>query len=80
MHVSIQKWGNSLALRIPHLLAKEARLRQGEKAELQFRRGQLVLTPLARPPWTLKTLLSGVKKHHLHGEVKIAGPMGREVW
>lgn len=80
MHISIQKWGNSLALRIPHLLAKEAHLRQGETAEIRLSQGRLVLIPTARKQWTLKGLLSGIKKQNLHPEIQVQGPVGREAW
>ena len=68
MQISIQKWGNSLALRIPQVMAKEARLKQGGKADLRLTGGKLVIMPLARKGWTLKTLLGGITKQNLHGE------------
>ncbi len=80
MQISIQKWGNSLALRIPQVLAKEAHLKQGGRAELRLSRGNLVITPLARKQWSLRALLSGVKKKNLHGEIKTGHPAGREIW
>jgi len=80
MEISIQKWGNSLALRIPQALAKEAHLKQGGKADLRLTRGNLVIMPLARKRWTLKALLSGVTKQNLHAELKSGGPVGRESW
>ena len=80
MEISIQKWGNSLALRIPQALAKEAHLTRGGKAELRLTRGNLVIMPLAQKRWALKALLSGVTKKNLPAEFKTSGPVGRESW
>ena len=80
VQISIQKWGNSLALRIPQVMAKEARLKQGGKADLRLTGGKLVIMPLARKVWTLRTLLAGIKKQNLHGEIKAGGPVGCESW
>jgi len=80
MQISIQKWGNSLALRIPQVMAKEAHLKQGGKADLRVTGGKLVIMPLARKVWTLKMLLSGINKRNLPGEVETGGPVGCESW
>ena len=80
MRIFIQKWGNSLALRIPAALAKEARLKEGGEAELQFKRGSLVIMSLARKKWTLQSLLSGVTQKNLHGEMSSGDSVGRESW
>jgi antitoxin MazE len=80
MQISIQKWGNSLAFRIPQVMAKEAHLKQGSKAELRLNRGRLVIMPLARKQWTLQMLLAGVRKQNLHGEAQTGGAVGGEVW
>ena len=34
MKTTVQKWGNSLALRLPKALAEEAKIREGSKVEL----------------------------------------------
>lgn len=80
MQISIQKWGNSLALRIPQVMAKEAHLKQGGKADLRVTGGKLVVMPLARKVWTLKMLMSGIHKRNLPGKVETGGPVGQESW
>jgi antitoxin component of MazEF toxin-antitoxin module len=35
MTATVQKWGNSLAIRLPKVVAGEARLRQGSSVELE---------------------------------------------
>jgi len=77
---TIQKWGNSLALRIPSSLAKDARLAQGAVVELALVDGQLVVKPKARRRYSLTQLLKGVRRDNLHGEHDWGAPKGRESW
>jgi len=80
MEISVQKWGNSLAFRIPKAVAKEAHLERGSKADLGLADGQLIIRPLRRRQWTLKALLANVKKSNLHGETSTGNAAGQESW
>jgi len=80
MRVRIQKWGNSLALRIPKPFAEEARVRQGSIVDLSMAEGRLVAAPLSRSRWTLARLLAGVTRRNLHRETDFGRPVGREAW
>ena len=68
MKSRVQKWGNSLAIRIPKALAAKARLLDNTPVELSLPDGQLVIRPLATEALTLDELLRGVTKENLHGE------------
>lgn len=80
MRIQIQKWGNSLAMRIPRTYAQEARVRKGSSVDMAFKNGKLVVTPLCGPVYTLKKLLAGVNKKNLHREYDFGRPQGVEVW
>jgi antitoxin MazE len=80
MQTSVQRWGNSLAVRIPHLLAEETQLREGTAVEMAVSRGQLVVARSKRKKYRLADLLKSVKKSRLHGEQFADGPTGREIW
>lgn len=80
MKTRVQKWGNSLALRIPQSFAAEVRLTDGASVELSLIEGKLVIQPLAQPPFTLDDLLKGVTDENLHGEWDTGPAVGREVW
>ena len=55
---TVSKWGNSLAVRIPQAIAKEARLNEGDCLALAFDRdGSIVLRP-ARRRYELSDLVS----------------------
>lgn len=80
MRTRIQKWGNSLALRIPKALAAEVHIEQDSLVEISLVEGKLILEPVAEPAWTLEELLAGVTEQNLHGEVDTGPATGREAW
>ena len=80
MRTKAQKWGNSLAVRIPKAIAIESNIRQGTEVNLALEQGRIVLVPVAKAAYTLEELLAQVNKHNLHGEVDSGPPRGREVW
>ena len=57
MKTRIQKWGNSLALRIPKSFAAESHLEQGMLVDVSLLDGKLLVTPLRPPAVTLEALL-----------------------
>lgn len=80
MRVQIQKWGNSLALRIPKPFAQEVEVREGSVVRLSVSEGRLVAAPLRTRKPRLQDLLLKITKTNLHGEVANGPAVGREVW
>ena len=80
MKTKVQKWGNSLAVRIPRPFAEETGLENGSSIELSLEEGRLILTPLSETSYTLKKLLQGITPENVHGELDSGRPVGREVW
>ena len=80
MRTKVQKWGNSLALRIPRALAEDANVRAGSTVEVRLEGGRLVLEPVAQPCYHLAALLAEVRRSNIHGEVPTGKSVGREVW
>lgn len=79
MRARIQKWGNSLALRIPKAVAVEAKLQPNTPVGLAVDHGNLLVTPL--PELTvLEALLARVTDENLHGEMDTGPSVGRETW
>jgi len=84
MKVAFQKWGDSLALRVPNAFAEEIGARDGEPAEMTVRDGKLVIEIAARRRrgrrYDLKRLVAGITADNRHGEIDWGAPVGREVW
>ena len=80
MLTKIQKWGNSLALRIPKAFAVDAQLENDSLVEISLDKGKIIVTPIPVPRWTLEELLAGITKNNLHDEVDPGFAVGNEVW
>ena len=80
MRLRVQKWGNSLALRIPAAFARETGLGPGADVDLALDGKCLIITPRSRGPHTLAQLLDGVTDENMHVAVDAGGPRGKEVW
>jgi len=80
MKTRVQKWGNSLALRIPKSFAAEVGLNPNSSVEMSLRDGELIVVPAEKPRFTLKQLLAQVTEENLHDEVDTGSAVGGEVW
>lgn len=80
MLTKIQKWGNSLALRIPKAFALDAQLDNDSVVEVSLVDGQIVIKPVQSPTWTLEKLLAGINNDNIHGETDTGEAIGNEVW
>lgn len=79
MQTKIQKWGNSLALRIPKSFALDMNIKQNELVDLSIGDGKLIITPITEKEYSLKELLAGVSEDNLHGEFDTGTPVGKEL-
>ncbi len=80
MQTKIQRWGNSLGLRIPRSFAEEAGVKAGSQIDLSVRDGDLIVRAARRRTYRLRELLERVTTKNLHDEVETGDPLGREVW
>ncbi|MDO8542165.1 MAG: AbrB/MazE/SpoVT family DNA-binding domain-containing protein [Opitutaceae bacterium] len=80
MKTAVQRWGNSLALRIPRAYAAETRIAEGSEVELTLKSGALVVRLIARKRHSLADLLKQIKPGNRHESVSTGPMVGREVW
>jgi len=80
MKLQIQKWGNSLALRIPKSFAIESQIEQGSTVEVSLESGKIIVFPVAEPDFSLDDLLAEVTAENLHGEIDTGASIGKEAW
>lgn len=80
MQTRIQKWGNSLALRIPKSFALNVNIKQNELVDLTVDKGKIVIRPIVQKEYSLEGLLEGVSENNLHGEFDTGAPTGKETW
>lgn len=84
MKVAFQKWGNSLALRVPKAFVDEIGASEGKAAEMTVSDGKLVVE-IARPQrrrrrYTLDELVSRITPDNRHGEIDWGRPVTNEAW
>ena len=77
MQVALQKWGNSLALRIP--AARQIKLRQGDPLRLSLSENKLTIQA-AKPLYRATDLIRNIKKNQIHQETDWGNSRGNEVW
>jgi antitoxin MazE len=79
MEVSIQKWGNSLALRIPIGYAKDIKIKKGSHVDLIKEDNKILIIP-KNNGLKLKDLLSKINTENIHEEVNTGEKVGKEIW
>jgi len=82
MRRRVQRWGNSLAVRIPTDVAKACDLREGTELEVRNEKGTVVLVPdrPRRRRYVLGDLVRRITTGNRHHAVEFGPRRGREVW
>lgn len=78
MKATIQKWGNSLGVRIPKVIATDLELENGSEVDLFEESNRIIIKPWNRHQ--LRDLLSAINDKNLHGEIDSGDPAGSEAW
>ena len=79
MHVTVQKWGNSLGVRIPKSFTKDTKIEEGTEVDLSLEKGSIVIKPLKKNS-SLSELLLLVTDDNIHKESNTGDIVGREIW
>jgi antitoxin MazE len=78
MTVSIKKWGNSLAVRIPRDIARSLHLENDSLVELHLENNRMIVEP--KKESLLEKLVEQITPDNLHSEIDTEGPVGHEAW
>lgn len=76
----VQKWGNSLGIRIPRALAVEVGVDSESIVDISINYGDIIITPGKQRPPSLRRLLAKVTAENLHEEILTGDAAGRELW
>ena len=80
MRARIQRWGNSLAVRIPAAFARTLGLEQNSQVDMRMTKSSLAITPVPRPKPRLDDLVNRITSENTHRAVETGKPQGRETW
>jgi len=78
METIVQKWGNSLGIRIPSLFVREYNLRSGSKVEIFDDGEKISIKP--KVAFTLADLMKDVTPENMHKSIDTGLPLGNEEW
>ncbi len=79
MVTRVQRWGNSLALRIPHSFAVQAKVAEGTAVDIAVEHDRLVVKPVQHR-YRLRDLIKGITVRNRHSEVGTGAAVGKEIW
>lgn len=78
MRSKVQKWGHSLALRIPRPFALEIHLEENSDVNVSVLDGRIIVEPL-KIEYSLDALVENITKKNVHNEVDFGAPQGKEI-
>jgi antitoxin MazE len=76
--LTVQRWGNSLAVRIPAAVARSARFTVGQPVEVSAQDSQVVVKALGTPRLTLAQKLAAFDPALHSGELMATVRIGQE--
>lgn len=79
MRVKVKKWGNSASVRIPAAFMESACLKLDDTVDIREEGGKIVIEPVDRPEYDLKSLVAGITPDNRHDEISFGRPLGREL-
>jgi antitoxin MazE len=77
-NLTIQQWGNSLAVRIPSAIAKSLRFSVGQPVEVSIHEEWVEVRPIGKPKLTLAQKCAAFDPHKHGGEAMASGCIGLE--
>ena len=78
MRVTVKKWGNSAAVRIPATILEAVHLKLDGTVDVREEGGRIVIEPVRPRGYNLAELLAGITPENLHAEVDFGAPAGKE--
>ena len=79
MRAKAQKWGNSLAVRIPKAMADEAGIREHEEIDVEIK-NNIISIRRSQKELSLNQLVKAIKPANLHGEIDFGARVANEAW
>jgi antitoxin MazE len=78
--IKVSKWGNSLAVRIPRTIAREARINEGDCLTMGLDTNGSIVLQSGRRTYELSELVSRITPRNRHKETDWGVPKGQESW
>lgn len=79
MYTTVQKWGNSQAVRLPKALLEMTNIKENDKVEIKVQDGNLIISPVKKHR-TLEERIAEYKEDYTCSEWDTGNPVGKEVF
>lgn len=79
MQVALNKWGNSVGLRMPNSILLELGIGCGNKLDIKVENGKAVMEPVDDKKDRLAKLLKAIKPDNLHSAAITGAAIGNEI-
>jgi len=79
MTTKVQRWGNSLAVRIPKVILDDLNMKEGSDISISVENNTIKIILIKKKP-TLEELISKITPENKHDEVDWGKPEGAEIW
>lgn len=80
METRIQKWGNSLGVRLPQEVLKDTGLREGSCVNIIRKKKNVLIESCAYETPKLETLVRRINSKNVHREISWHNSYGKEIW
>jgi len=80
METRIQKWGNSLGVRLPKEIINKTKFREGSCVKITKKNSRIVIESCAYEKPKLENLVRKINSKNIHKEIEWNNSYGKEVW
>ena len=80
MKMTVKKWGNSAAVRIPASVMAAASLGVDQDVDIREEGGRILIEPIRTGPYDLEALLDRMRPETFPEDIDFGPPQGREIW
>lgn len=80
METRIQKWGNSLGVRLPKEIINKTELREGSCVKVSNKKGFILIESCSYEKPDLENLVRKISPKNIHKETGWGNSYGKEAW
>jgi antitoxin MazE len=80
MVTEVKKWGNSIGVRLPKIIAQEAKITEGTSVSIEARDGRIIISRVRGHRYQLADLVRRITPRNRHKAIDTGAPRGKEAW
>lgn len=80
MQITVRKWGNSAAVRLPAYILEAVNLKIDQSINIFEEDGRVIIQPIKSTELSLDSLVNAITDANRHEEINFGSNNGKEVW